>query len=407
MAVLAAVPAEVDTQLIRASRLPVVLVRPDIDLLHLQAEIESFIQRRRRELYLLDGELHRTLIEAAIAGVAPQLLLAEARRFARAALLDRGGDLHAVPPGVALTDAVVQRLRARVGVSHTSLVVIQGSPNIVACAVAAGQVVRGTVALVDVPERELDGAEIAIANLASACAIALTRDPVFLLPALDDLVAEQPACLADRSWVAAAIDCPTPLLEGLVRTLETELEARRIPYALAARDGTPVLFAATGDGAVWESLAAAVATRLALPSLRLGLSRRHDAPGEMFEAARQALEALRRGADRPVTRYEAVELDALLASLEGVDTFVNSRLGPLLDGSAGSDDLLRTLSTYLHTGRNAKVAAAHLALHRNTMSYRLRRIQDILGIDWNDADGMFALDLALRLWNRRSPRGVP
>jgi purine catabolism regulator len=131
--------------------------------------------------------------------------------------------------------------------------------------------------------------------------------------------------------------------------------------------------------------------------LRGGLSRQQRGTAAAREAVRQSSEALVRGGRDAITRYEDVELESLLHSLHGADSFVEVRLGPLLDGSPASVELLLTLQTYLATGRNAKEAASRLAVHRNTLIYRLRRLQDLLDIQWDDADGVFAIDLALRL----------
>ena len=51
----------------------------------------------------------------------------------------------------------------------------------------------------------------------------------------------------------------------------------------------------------------------------------------------------------------------------------------MLDGEAGTD------------------AAASLGVHRNTVAYRLRRIEELTGWDLADADLRFALGIALRL----------
>jgi DNA-binding PucR family transcriptional regulator len=42
-------------------------------------------------------------------------------------------------------------------------------------------------------------------------------------------------------------------------------------------------------------------------------------------------------------------------------------------------------------------AATSLHVHRNTLLYRLRQIDELLEVDVGDADCAFALDLALRI----------
>jgi len=61
--------------------------------------------------------------------------------------------------------------------------------------------------------------------------------------------------------------------------------------------------------------------------------------------------------------------------------FVESELGELLKGGASTDDLMLTLDTlYTHGGSLVRTAEA-LFVHRNTVAYRLKRIEDILGRD--------------------------
>ena len=64
------------------------------------------------------------------------------------------------------------------------------------------------------------------------------------------------------------------------------------------------------------------------------------------------------------------------------------------DRTRGSD-LVLTLTTYFATGGNASEAADRLVLHRNSMLYRLERIQTLVGLDLKD--DMVALALRLGL----------
>ncbi len=58
-------------------------------------------------------------------------------------------------------------------------------------------------------------------------------------------------------------------------------------------------------------------------------------------------------------------------------------------------DLVRTLKTYFAAGANASEAADRLFLHRNSMLYRLERIQKLTGLDLKDPRARFALQLGL------------
>jgi DNA-binding PucR family transcriptional regulator len=58
-------------------------------------------------------------------------------------------------------------------------------------------------------------------------------------------------------------------------------------------------------------------------------------------------------------------------------------------------DLVLTLKTYFAAGGNASEAADRLFLHRNSMLYRLERIQKLTGLDLKDDKVALALQLGL------------
>ena len=58
-------------------------------------------------------------------------------------------------------------------------------------------------------------------------------------------------------------------------------------------------------------------------------------------------------------------------------------------------DLVLTLKTYFAAGGNASEAADRLFLHRNSMLYRLERIQKLTGLDLKDDRVALALQLGL------------
>ena len=57
--------------------------------------------------------------------------------------------------------------------------------------------------------------------------------------------------------------------------------------------------------------------------------------------------------------------------------------------------LVRTLSVYFETGTNASEAADRLFLHRNSLLYRLERIQALTGLDLRESESMLILQLGL------------
>jgi len=60
-------------------------------------------------------------------------------------------------------------------------------------------------------------------------------------------------------------------------------------------------------------------------------------------------------------------------------------------GRNGNTDYLNTLYIYLRCGKKPVLAGERLHIHRNTLDYRLNRIQALTNIDWNDGDLLFRL----------------
>lgn len=60
-------------------------------------------------------------------------------------------------------------------------------------------------------------------------------------------------------------------------------------------------------------------------------------------------------------------------------------------------DLLQTLEAFFESHGNATQTADRLSVHRNTLFYRMNRIQDILKLDLNQTDVRLAVHLALKI----------
>ncbi len=93
---------------------------------------------------------------------------------------------------------------------------------------------------------------------------------------------------------------------------------------------------------------------------------------------------------------------------EELRAFYQETLGALAAGEANgrggtSTKLLDTLEAFLAHGGNVSETAAALYLHRNTLSYRLRRISEIAGLDLDDPAVRFRAQVALHV--RRLLRG--
>ena len=117
---------------------------------------------------------------------------------------------------------------------------------------------------------------------------------------------------------------------------------------------------------------------------------------EAGREARWALDGAR--ADRvPMVRYGEDASSLLPAGLGGGERLVSRVLGPLLDYDASHEtELVASLRTFLESNRSWKDAAAILHIHKQTLVYRMRRVQEMSGCRLDDTGDVAELWIALK-----------
>jgi DNA-binding PucR family transcriptional regulator len=121
-------------------------------------------------------------------------------------------------------------------------------------------------------------------------------------------------------------------------------------------------------------------------------------------ALRQARLACAAGdpAGHAVLRYERAPIPILLASApDAAAAVARAILGPVLDlPEADAAVLLDTLRAWFAERGATSAAAARLHVHRNTVRYRLRRVEELTGRDLAEPAGIAELHLALEATSR-------
>jgi sugar diacid utilization regulator len=121
-------------------------------------------------------------------------------------------------------------------------------------------------------------------------------------------------------------------------------------------------------------------------------------------SADQAVKAIERKAcgDEPgvACRYSEIALDDAVATSENVTRFFQA----LLERLSHEPHLLETLQTYFGLRQHRKAVAAALKVHPNTLSYRLERIENLLGASLDSTAWVAKLHTALRLQGPGAPR---
>jgi purine catabolism regulator len=105
-------------------------------------------------------------------------------------------------------------------------------------------------------------------------------------------------------------------------------------------------------------------------------------------------------------RARAFDIAAIIASAAGRGGGAAGErfLAPLLSYDERVDgELVKTLFAYLRENAQPGQAARQLHIHRNTLRYRLTRIEQLLGIDLNRVDDLVACALAFQLQQHSAP----
>jgi DNA-binding PucR family transcriptional regulator len=186
-----------------------------------------------------------------------------------------------------------------------------------------------------------------------------------------------------RRHVAIRVASGTSEVRGLERA------AREAAAAVAS--GEPLIVpsgAASFD--VWSGSYDAVETRrLERYEPPEGIRVAFGRPGQGLEgfrrSHREAVQAARvaslaQGLEREAVGYAQVELVSLLASdLPRAREFVATRLGPLAAADEPTQRLRETLRAFLAAGGRSVRAAKELYVHPNTVTYRIKRAEELLG----------------------------
>jgi sugar diacid utilization regulator len=281
----------------------------------------------------------------------------------------------------------------------------------------------GIVALID-PDRAADTADlVALEHGATVLSMELARlrgiaDTELRLRR--DLVCDLLGGTDDESALARAealdYDLRRPhrvvVVEGKgrARAHDALLSAVRRALRTARQDGLCEIWSGhvaivTAGQANWEQLRRAMGSDLG-GQCRIGVGSLKTRPSELPRSLREAGLALRLQKTllpgSSACEYPKLGIFRMLASipdLTDVEAFVREWLGSLIDyDTRRKAELVHTLTQYLEHGGNYDATAAELSVHKSTLKYRLQRIRDLTGLELNDPDVHFNLQLATRAW---------
>ena len=143
----------------------------------------------------------------------------------------------------------------------------------------------------------------------------------------------------------------------------------------------------------------------ALPAYSIGLGRvatNLQGISQSYREAQQALEIGRRlFGENQIHSFTHLGVYRLLFHLDRqseLHDFYRETLGPLLNtDTRGDSTLIDTLEGYFRCNGNLSETARTMHLHRNSLLYRLGRIEEVLGQSLDDSELRLSLQIALKI----------
>ena len=222
------------------------------------------------------------------------------------------------------------------------------------------------------------------------------------------LAGEDVAGDVERKFLeATGLAYPLVLME--VHSANIDNYAYRISLSRAFGDSSSTLFSVEFDDSVFvwcrrddaDRVVQLVFRHAGSEAVSIGVSLPFFDLAHTGTAREQVRFALESGGGPGVHPCERFALGYLLNTLRDacdVASMLHPAIGLLADyDQRTGSDLLATLSAYLRCERNQVATAAALHIHRNTCKYRIARIAEIAGIDFEDPDQRDYLMLSLRL----------
>jgi purine catabolism regulator len=426
-----------------AHALPLFALPGTLPLDQVEQQVLRYIVDQRAELHERAQDLHRQLSELALAGRGLPALLARLHELTGVpVVLERDSGLDYVGGGRLAESAAALIAQERPALDEwlrevplsafdppvTLRPLAHGQSRLIAPILVQGSI-AGFLSLLGSDGELGEMHRLAVGRAAHACAIELVRaraardarDEVEE-ELLDVLTAGRPGTHqaarerakrkgfdVDANYLVIAAEPVEPGLAPRVRAAwERQLSAMRLTALVRERgEATLALVSLAGRRApdprsVVDHLHRAARVSANTP-VALGYGGVRSGASEVAAGAREAEQALTMGrrlfGPDSATAFNDLGLYRLLYALQPLPEMRAFRDDALarLRAKDRAGVLLQTLGAYLATNGSPTDAADRLHLHRNTVLYRLGRIEDLLGVDLRNAEVRLSLHLALKI----------
>lgn len=185
----------------------------------------------------------------------------------------------------------------------------------------------------------------------------------------------------------------TPGVDGGV--LSSELEHVTWPHLQLGLQKTHILLLAA------EQLEAGLNVDMDSADLVVGFSQPITSLSRFADAVREARWAVEgaRAANVRTAEYGSQGPYFLPRTVAEGDVIVRQLLGPIIDyDDANGAQLVDSLRVFFEANRSWQEGARRLGVHKQTLVYRMRKVEDLTGVSLRDFGGQAELYFALRTW---------
>lgn len=153
------------------------------------------------------------------------------------------------------------------------------------------------------------------------------------------------------------------------------------------------------DSALSTCLSALGREEGALP--RAAVSGKKKKPGQLYEAFDECRQTQRLSSEwqvgQQIIKFETMDLALIFehVSRERMEAFCDRWLGGLVNKEPDyASEMLRTLETYLEQDGQLNETAKKLFIHRNTATYRIEKLSELLDVDFKKMNDLMRLKIA-------------
>mgnify|MGYP005849495339 CR=1 FL=1 len=448
---------------------PLIELPPATSLYELEQVITHSIYERRAQLYQQGAEIHRQLVELSIVGRGLAAIVERlAEMTGRAAVLqsgtfevehlacpaDQGSTRDEIVASLPHGETVLAELRGQplFASNPPVLRLIGHGVGVLVAPIAVGQQAVGGYLYLIGPDDSLDDADrVALARASVVCALELAKQHAvvqaeqrlrgdFLEELLQGRSSEE-VLLSRARHLGYDLSRPHTVL-----VIEPALAAERAGPGSPAGSGLDELAASARRYLAGQKVAAPVMARdrclvalCPLPNppdltparelarkllehlgesrgLSVGIGRYRPGLSGLRSAYHEAEQSVIIGRHLfgvgQVTCFADLGVYRVLFALKDnpdLADFCHENLSALLEYDAkNGTELLRTADAFFAHRANLQATANALFLHRNSLAYRLRRIEEVSGLDLDDFEDRFRLQLALKarqILTRPGPSG--